>query len=132
VTYRVRAIRSGRWWAIEFDDVDRRIHSQAKRLDQVPAMAADAISISLGVAVDPSEVDVDVVLPKGELRRTVEHARRLRSAANESNRRSVEAMRRAVAAGRAHGLSTRDVGALLDVSFQYVSRLQAESRAADG
>ena len=38
--YRVEVARSGSWWAIEFPD-HPRVHSQARRIDQVRTMAAD-------------------------------------------------------------------------------------------
>ena len=51
--------RSGRWWAIEVPGVDGSIHTQARRLDEVEAMAHDAIALTLDVP--PQSFDVEVV-----------------------------------------------------------------------
>jgi len=54
------ACRSGRWWAVEIFDVPEvgALHTQARRLDQIPAMAADAVASVL--EIDPASVEVDV------------------------------------------------------------------------
>ncbi len=122
--YRVQAIRSGGWWAIEFSDVDDRIHSQARRLEQVPEMAADAIAFSLDVDVSPDDIDVETVLPD-ELEDVVRRARNERAHAADAADSASAALGAAVAAGVRAGLPTRDVGALLGVSHQYVARVGA-------
>ncbi|MBA3289377.1 MAG: hypothetical protein H0U21_15400 [Acidimicrobiia bacterium] len=75
--YEVQAIRSGKWRATEFPGVDERMHSQARRLDQVQAMAADALTMWFadedGRTVSAIDVDVEVVLD-GELRAVVDRA----------------------------------------------------------
>lgn len=50
--------RSGDWWAVEVPDVAGGIHTQAKRLDQVPAMVQDAVALMLGVPMDSVEVSI--------------------------------------------------------------------------
>ena len=60
--YRVRARRVDGWWALDFD-VDRRIHSQVRRLDQSADAAADAITLWFadedGRQVSADDVDVE-------------------------------------------------------------------------
>ncbi len=46
--YRVRAVRSGSWWAITVPELPG-VFSQARRLDQVEAMAREAIAMMLDV-----------------------------------------------------------------------------------
>jgi predicted RNase H-like HicB family nuclease len=54
-TYTARAVRSGKWWAIEIEELDG-VYSQALRLDQAEAMARDAIAATLDVSPDSFEV----------------------------------------------------------------------------
>ena len=56
-TYRVECCRSGGWWAISVPDL-KGVHSQARRLDQVPGMAREAITLMLGVAPETVQVEV--------------------------------------------------------------------------
>lgn len=46
--YRVRAVRSGGWWAITVPELPG-VFSQARRLDQVEPMAREAIAFLLDV-----------------------------------------------------------------------------------
>lgn len=121
--YRVLVIRSGEWWAIEFPDVDDRIHSQARRLEQVPSAAAEAISLSLDVSVSPEDIELELVLGD-ELDEVIQRARDERARAESAARSARETtVRAAVVAHREFGLSVRDVGELLEVSHQYAARL---------
>ena len=58
-TYRAVCHRSGRWWAVDVPEVFG-VHTQARRLDQVAAMARDAVAATL--EVDEADVDIEVVL----------------------------------------------------------------------
>lgn len=123
--HRVHVIRSGSWWAIEFPDVDERIHSQAKRLDLVPAMAAEAISLwraDEGADVDPEDIEVVPIL-EGELNAMVTAARASREQAETLADEARHVMAAAAARAKAAGLTVRDVGELLGVSYQYAARL---------
>lgn len=55
VTYTVRTERSDGWWAIIMPQL-RGVHSQARRLDLVPAAARDAIAAMLDVEPDSFDV----------------------------------------------------------------------------
>jgi len=118
------AERDGRWWVITIPDVEGGIHTQARRLDQVPAMAADAVSSVLGI--DPESVEVTVRTALSDdvealLART-EQARRdaaaAQEAASEAIRDAVRVLRRDV------HLTTRDAADLLDISYQRVAQLE--------
>lgn len=54
-----RAQRSGDWWAVEVPEVPG-VFTQARRLDEIPAMVADAVALVASVSAD--EVDVEVVV----------------------------------------------------------------------
>ncbi|WP_204282714.1 hypothetical protein [Goekera deserti] len=49
---------SGDWWAVSVPEVDGAF-TQAKRLDQVPAMVADAVALLAGVPADQVHVIVE-------------------------------------------------------------------------
>ena len=49
--FRVRAVRSGNWWSITVPELPG-VFSQVKRLDQVEAMAREAIAMMLEVDTD--------------------------------------------------------------------------------
>lgn len=51
------ATRSGDWWAIEIPEVPG-VFTQARRLDHVAAMAADAVAVTTGANPDAIEVAV--------------------------------------------------------------------------
>lgn len=54
------ARRSGEWWAVEVNGEE--YHSQAKRLDQVPEMAADVVALLTGQPAGSVEVTVVPIL----------------------------------------------------------------------
>ena len=120
-TYDVDAHRSGAWWALEFPEYPR-VHSQTKRLDQVPAMAADALSLALGMPVGDEQIVVHPHLDHFVEKVTV-YARNERLQAEAQAASAQRATLRAIFVGVDSGLTTRDVGALLGVSHQYVAKI---------
>jgi predicted RNase H-like HicB family nuclease len=60
--YTARARRSGEWWAVQIVELDH-VFTQARRLDQVEAMARDAVALTLEVAPDSFDITVVPVLP---------------------------------------------------------------------
>ncbi|MDG4771697.1 type II toxin-antitoxin system HicB family antitoxin [Solwaraspora sp. WMMD792] len=55
-TYSVVCRRVGNWWAISVPEL-KGVHTQARRLDQVAAMAREAIALLLGI--EPVSVALD-------------------------------------------------------------------------
>ncbi|MFT4188550.1 MAG: hypothetical protein QM621_08200 [Aeromicrobium sp.] len=117
------AQREGKWWAIEIPDVnDGGVFTQARTYSEVEAMAADAVATVYDI--DPAEVEVRVeLLVPPEVRAHMDEAARLREQAADANRRSAEEARVAARELRARGLSLRDIGAVLGVSFQRAGQL---------
>ena len=122
--YRVRAVRSGSWWAITVPELPG-VFSQARRLDQVEAMAREAIAMMLDVDTDQiGRIEVKVVPPPraaaliGTMNDALETAR-------EASETAASARREAAKALRADGLPMRDVGLLLGLSHQRVSQILA-------
>lgn len=116
-----KVVRSGGWWAIEVPEVPG-VYSQAKRLDQIPDVAADAVATMLDI--EPEEVEVSIKPRLREaVRRDVDEAKRLSKAAREAEAAASAQMRRAVADAIDEGLTVRDTATLLEISPQRVSQL---------
>lgn len=121
-TYRVRARRgTSGWWAIDSPDVAGAI-SQTRRIDQVEAMARDAIALLLDVDPGSFDVAVDLELPEAWAR-VVADAKRTRDEADTAEKTAQATVRGAVRTLLAAGLSMRDVGTIMGVSHQRVAQL---------
>lgn len=111
--------RSGGWWAISVPEVPGAF-TQTKRLDQVPAMVAEAVRLMFDD--DALDVDVEVVAHTEAddlLRRTMEARAEAEGAAARAAALTAEAA--VVLTGS--GLTVRDTGKLLGISPQRVSQL---------
>jgi len=113
-----KATRSGAWWAIEVPEIPG-LFTQAKRLDQVAAMVADAAGMLGHPAV---EVTVEPQLTRAD-QQAVEAAKAGRARLREAETAAAAASRGAVARLRGQGLPVRDVAALMGISPQRVSAL---------
>ncbi len=119
VTARCR--RQSGWWAVDVPEVDGA-STQARRLDQVPAMVADAVSLL--AEVDPMSVEVEVVpLLDEAISARIAAAERLRSEAKEARAEAAREFRAAARALKEQGLPLRDVGTALGVSYQRAHQL---------
>ncbi|MFJ6132187.1 hypothetical protein [Janibacter terrae] len=65
-------VRSGHWWAIEVPQVPG-VFTQAKRLDQVAGVVADAVATMTGVDADEVEVSLSAAL-RPEIQRDIDEA----------------------------------------------------------
>lgn len=119
--YTARAERVGAWWAIEVEGV-RNAVSQARRLDQVEAMAREVVALLLDVAEDSFDLDIEVSMPAqwAEWVASVKAAQATAAVTEAEAGRKAREVARAL---RAAGLPIRDVGAVLGVSHQRVSQL---------
>ena len=61
-TYRAVCRRVGDWWAIRVPEL-KGVHSQARRLTQVPVMAREAIALMLDIDAATIHIDVEPELP---------------------------------------------------------------------
>ena len=128
-TYRVTAKRSDGWWAFTIPEVPGA-HGQAKRLDQVPAEARDVIALMLDLEdADGIEVTVDIELD-ASLEPLVTQARAARQRLDATQREAQESLRVAAIEQHERGLSMRDVGSVLNLSFQRVHQILGASRRA--
>lgn len=119
--YTVQAERDGQWWAIEVDGVENA-YSQAKRLDQVEAMAREVVSLLLDVAEDSFDLRLEVRVP-ADWRNEIEELRAVQAELAEAERRAGAQLRNAAARLHDAGLPVRDVGALMNLSAQRISQL---------
>lgn len=123
-TYTATAVREGRWWDIQIPEVGG--YTQARRLSDIELMARELIAVTLDVPL--SAVAVAVKITKvGSVENVSERA----IAIKEARRKAAELERwqLAEASQLAHELSEaavplRDIGTILDVSFQRVHQLQ--------
>lgn len=122
--YGAIAFRSEGWWAIEIED-HPGIFSQARRLVEVAPQAARALSLTLDTDVGPEDVDVKPRFEDDDVASAMENARRYRDEADRAVKSAQTATVDAIFAGAAAGLPQRDIGALVGVSFQYVSKVLA-------
>ncbi len=116
-TYTAVCRRSGNWWAVSIREL-KGVHTQARRLDQVPDMARDAIALML--EADPGEVQVTV---EPEMPAPVEDALAARRAAREAERAAEEATAIAARQLLDEGYTIRDAGRLLGLSPQRISQI---------
>jgi predicted RNase H-like HicB family nuclease len=117
--------RSGDWWSVSVPEVEGAF-TQAKRLEQVPAMVADAVSLLTGVPVADVKVTVAPRIPDSGAMNEWNQARILEAAARRVQDAAAQASRGALSHLRDLGLSTRDIGQLTGVSYQRVSQLLAD------
>ena len=113
------ATRSEGWWAVEVPEIDG-LFTQTRRLDQIPDMVRDAAELLDGI--DPEVLEVEVV-PDVPHRADAEHARSLAERARTTQEEASRAMRHAARSLADDGLTVRDIGEILDVSFQRAQKL---------
>jgi hypothetical protein len=127
-TYRVTAVRNGRWWAITVREL-ASVHTQARRLDMVESMAREAIALALRAPDDSFDIAVQTDLASlGVLQAPIEDALRARKAAEHAQDQAYAAVRRAVREIRSAGYTARDAGMLLGLSNQRISQIEHEDR----
>jgi hypothetical protein len=122
--YDVRVQRSGRTWSLYVPQVDR--YTQARHLREVDDMARDLIAVMDGI--DPGDItlNIDIEMP-ADVRAHLDKAAELRMRA-ESVRRQASAEHHAAArALRERGLTVRDIGRILGVSYQRAHQLISDS-----
>lgn len=121
VTFTATAHRDGQWWVVQCDQHPGAL-SQVARLDQAAEHQREAIAFVADV--DESEVEVEVhAILDGDLDAELEEASRLVEQAKQAE---VEAgvKRRHIAQRLAEeGLTVRDIGMVMQVSYQRAHQL---------
>jgi hypothetical protein len=119
-TYHADVTRDGKFWLIRVREIDRS--TQALRYKDVPVMAAELVEIMTGLGGDDYDLELEVRLPDA----VRDHLARAEVLRGEADRRKAEAAAEARAAVRellAQGVSQREAGQLLGLSFQRVNQL---------
>jgi DNA-directed RNA polymerase specialized sigma subunit len=122
--YHADVTRDGKFWLVRVREIDRS--TQALRYKDVAAMASDLIEIMEDLRSDEYDLHLSVQLPSS----VKDHQARAEVLREEAQRKQAEAAaesRAAVQELLALGLSQREAGDLLGVSFQRVSQLAKSS-----
>jgi hypothetical protein len=120
-SYTARATRDkDRFWLVHVVELDR--YTQARTVAEIVPMARDLVAVLYGI--DPTDVSITVetVLPEAVQRRLA-HAAELREQEAALRREAADDVRAAAAELKRAGLSLRDIGKLLGVSFQRAGQL---------
>ena len=126
-TVTITTWRDGDWWVATSDDIEG-FATQVRRLDQLPEAARDIAEL----ADDVDDVDqcTFVINVDEDLDRPAAHARELVAASDAARRDATKARRDAAPTFARQGLTVRDIGTLLNVSYQHAQKLTS-STASD-
>ncbi|WP_328605138.1 hypothetical protein OG943_34665 [Amycolatopsis sp. NBC_00345] len=123
-TYHAEVTRDGKFWLIRVNEIGRS--TQALRYKDVAAMASELVEIMEDLHGDEFNLHLEVHLPSS----VKDHQARAEVLRAEAQRNQAEAAaenRAAVQELLAMGLSQREAGDVLGVSFQRVSQLAKSS-----
>lgn len=127
-TYTAIASPDGKYWHVRLPGLgnhpERGLPTQARNLDQVEPTARDLIALWLDVPASSFEVDVQVELPES-VRHHLELAAKLRREAADAQACAAEKYRCAANELKAGGLTVRDIGRALGISYQRAHQLVA-------
>lgn len=126
-TYTALVSRDGKFWHVEVPEIDRV--TQARNISEVDDMARDLIAIMAGVEPDSFELDVRIQLPDS-VRSHLSEVERARGAETEARSHAAAELRAAAAELKNAGLSVRELGAVLGISYQRASQLTSRSGAS--
>ncbi|MFI9382910.1 hypothetical protein [Kutzneria sp. NPDC052558] len=119
-TYHAEVTRDGKFWLIRIPEIGRS--TQALHYRDVSTMASELIEIMEGVGGDDYDLHLKVNLPSS----VEDHLARAEVLREEAIRKNAEAALESRAAVRellAEGLSQREAGEVLGLSFQRVNQL---------
>jgi hypothetical protein len=119
-TYRVNVTRDGKFWHIRVPELNRS--TQARRYKDISLMAIDLIEIMTGLTAKDFDLHIEMRLPS-DVQDHLSRSEKLRAEAERKNSEAAKEKRAAVRALLAQGLSQREAGELLGMSFQRVSQL---------
>ncbi|MCR6711951.1 MAG: hypothetical protein NVV57_04300 [Demequina sp.] len=118
--FEVRVRRDGRFWYVAVPAVDGA--TQARSLTEVEPMARDLIAEITGRTPSTISVDIDVELPS-VVEAHLEAAIRLREEEATARARAAEESRAAARELRDSGLTVRELGIALGISYQRAQQL---------
>lgn len=119
-TFHAEVSRDGRFWLVRIPELDRS--TQALRYKDVAIMASELVEIMTGLGNQEYDLHVKVVLPSA-VRDHLARAEVLREEAERKRSEAAAESRAAVRELLAQGLSQREAGQVLGLSFQRVNQL---------
>ena len=126
--FTARATRDEGWWTVTVDEVPG-LFTQTRRLDQIPGMVRDALTLFQDITEDAKGAEVTVV-PEGPAAEAAHEAAELRERAREAQSQATASMQAAARELSAGGLTFRDIGSLLGVSYQQAQKLAVAAQGA--
>ena len=120
-TYTARATRDNdRFWLVHVPELGH--YTQARNVSEIETMARDLIATLSDVEPSTIDLEIDIQLP-GTARERLARVETLREQEAEARREAATEARAAASELKRAGLSLRDIGKLLGVSFQRASQL---------
>jgi DNA-directed RNA polymerase specialized sigma24 family protein len=119
-TYKVTVTRDGKFWLIHVPAIER--WTQARRVSEIREMTQDLIEIMTGEPAETIDLDVSISLPP-EVQERLDRAEELRSRAAHAQGQAAEELRGAARTLRDHGMSMREIGEVLGISYQRAHQL---------
>ena len=126
--FTARATRDEGWWTVTVDEVPG-LFTQTRRLDQIPGMVRDPLTLFPDITEDAKGAEVTVV-PEGPAAEAAHEAAELRERAREAQSQATASMQAAARELSAGGLTFRDIGSLLGVSYQQAQKLAVAAQGA--
>ncbi|MBP3088322.1 transcriptional regulator [Corynebacterium sp. sy017] len=120
-TFRVTATLNENWWSLRVKE-EPGIITQARRLDEIPDVIKDALTLFPELTDDPQNAVIHVDVSNEDLAFATE-ARELNEKAHELSMQASAAMHSAAQDLSKQGFTLRDIGALLGVSHQRAQKL---------
>lgn len=120
--YTAKAVREGRWWVVTVPELGGRA-TQVRRLDQVDEYVRDLIGLFTDDDATSAEVHVKVGVGDTAVQKRLDRALVTRQKAVEVATAAAEETRGAAVELQRQGLSVRDIGVALGVSFQRAQQL---------
>lgn len=114
--YTAAASRDGRFWLVHVPEIDQ--WTQVRTLTEIPEMATELIELMTEEPADSFEVKVVMEMP-ATVSEHLEHATALRAGVADAQTKAAEEYRLAARALKGSGVSLRDIGELLGVSYRH-------------
>ena len=123
VSYEATVERDGRFWLVRVDGIGA---TQARNLRELDAMTRDLVAVMTETPAGEAEVTYQFLLPD-TVRGHLDRATVLREASARANAEAAAEVRAAARELADAGLTMRDIGQLLGVSYQRAQQLVSEA-----
>ncbi|MDN5917206.1 MAG: hypothetical protein L0I76_19235 [Pseudonocardia sp.] len=123
--YSAHATRDGGFWLVHVPEVER--YTQARSVNEIETMARDLVAVM--TRGDPTGIDIDVTVELPEsVRHKLDRVDQARSAELTARAEAAAELRSAALELKRTGMSVRELGRVLHVSYQRASQLTASPR----